>query len=456
MPRLPAIKPPLSGTSVEVINAIRNEASADYKSFVPFVQDNTESIREIGAIIMQYPTLQNEFLHSLVNRIGRVILTSKLYTNPWADFKKGLLEYGETVEEIFIELAKPYQYDATEPVDEWYKDEEPDVRTTFHVRNYRVVYPVTVTNDELRAAFLSAQGVTDLIAKIIDSLFTAMNYDEFLVMKYLLARHLINGRLKTVQIPTPAPDTMTQVAGVFRGVSNLFTFMSPDFTIAGVHSHSAKEDQFLILPALFSGQLDTEQLAAAFNLSYAEFMGHRKLVDSFAKLDNARLAVLFKGVPEYEPITEEQLATLSNIPAVLIDRQFFQIFDNYENMTEQYFGNKLRWKYWLHTWKTFSVSPYANAVVFVSSPGTVDGITVTPNSAVANVGQRIVMLADVATTGIIDKTVTWSIDSAFSSITQGGVLHVSEDETASTIIVTVTSVANPSVTATATITVVNP
>ena len=33
--------------------------------------------------------------------IGRVLITSKLYSNPWAVFKKGLLEYGETIEEIF-------------------------------------------------------------------------------------------------------------------------------------------------------------------------------------------------------------------------------------------------------------------------------------------------------------------------------------------------------------------
>ena len=64
----------LSGNSVDILNAIRNSATQNYKDYVPVATKDAQSIKEIGAIIMDYPALQNEFLSALVNRIGRVML----------------------------------------------------------------------------------------------------------------------------------------------------------------------------------------------------------------------------------------------------------------------------------------------------------------------------------------------------------------------------------------------
>ena len=134
-----AVKPKivtLSNSSVDVLNAIRNNATTVYKNYVPVATADDESIREIGAIIMDNPQLQNEFLNALVNRIGRVIITSKMYENPWSMFKKGLLEFGETIEEIFVNIAKPYQFDEAVAENNLFKREIPDVRSAFHIMNY--------------------------------------------------------------------------------------------------------------------------------------------------------------------------------------------------------------------------------------------------------------------------------------------------------------------------------
>ena len=109
-----AVKPKirtLTNNSVAVLNAIRNSATVNYKNYVPVATADPESIRTIGAIIMDSPSLQNEFLNALYNRIGRVIVESKQWDNPWALFKKGVLEFGETIESVFVDMAKPFQYD---------------------------------------------------------------------------------------------------------------------------------------------------------------------------------------------------------------------------------------------------------------------------------------------------------------------------------------------------------
>ena len=77
MPTVPKTKT-LNASSVEILNAIRNSASTNYRDFVPTAKNTAESIRSIGEIIMQYTPLQNEFLNALVNRIARVIITSKM------------------------------------------------------------------------------------------------------------------------------------------------------------------------------------------------------------------------------------------------------------------------------------------------------------------------------------------------------------------------------------------
>ena len=94
MPTIPLVQK-LSASSEEILNAIRNSASANYKDYVPVASISQNNIKNIGLVIMNNAVLQNEFLSALVNRIGRVIVTSKLYSNPWAKFKRGILEFGE-------------------------------------------------------------------------------------------------------------------------------------------------------------------------------------------------------------------------------------------------------------------------------------------------------------------------------------------------------------------------
>ena len=102
MPKAPT-KTNLTANSAQILNAIHDSATETYRSMVPRANsEDIASIKEIGNIVMNYTALTNEFLTALYNRIARVIITSKTYYNPWEIFKKGLVEYGESIEEIVI------------------------------------------------------------------------------------------------------------------------------------------------------------------------------------------------------------------------------------------------------------------------------------------------------------------------------------------------------------------
>lgn len=443
--------------TAEILNTIRDNASANYRDYVP-VADPTDqqSVRNIGGVIMNYPALQNEYLNALMNRIGRVIITSKLFYNPWSGLKKGLLEFGETVEEIFVNIAKPFQFDPAVAESEVFKREIPDVRAAFHILNYQKFYKATISNDQLRQAFLSWRGITDLIAKIVDSMYTGANYDEFLTMKYMLARNILQGRMNVTEVAPVSAENAKTIVSTIKGVSNVWEFPSTNYNLSGVTTQTDKRDQIILLNAKFDAVIDVEVLAVAFNMEKAEFMGNRILVDSFGSLDTARLNLLFKDDPNYVPLSEAELSALDAIPAVMVDRDWFMIFDNFYNFTENYNGQGLYWNYFYHTWKTFSVSPFANNTVYVAGAPTVTSVTVTPATATVLKGQSLHLTANVVTTNFAPKSVVWTITGNTSQDTHidiYGNLFVAEDETGTTITVTATSTFDNNKTGTSTITV---
>ncbi len=439
-----AIKPnnvELTASSVEILNAIRNSATPYYRQMIPAAKANTSSIRQIGNVMMEYEPLQNEFLSALYNRIGRVIITSKMYYNPWAPFKKGLMELGETVEEVFVNIAKAHTFNPEKAETEFMKREIPDVRAAFHTMNYQKFYKATISNDQLRQAFLSWQGITDLIAKIVDAMYTAHNYDEFQVTKYMLARNILNGYLYPVTVPSISKENAEGIVTEVKAASNNLVYMSRDYNLAGIDTFTEKKDQFIITTARFDAIMDVNVLAAAFNMDKAEFMGNRVQIDGFDKIDDARITQLFADDPNagYIPLTPEEKTALAQIPAIIVDRDYFMIFDNLYKFTEDYNGEGLYWQYWYHAWKTFSTSPFANAVIFVPGTPSITKVTVSPPAATVNKGNMLQLNAVVTAESFAPKSVVWSVNSEASTISQTGLLTVSTKEALPSLTVTATS-----------------
>lgn len=435
MPTIPKAQT-LNASSVDILNAIRNSASTNYRDFVPTAKNTPESIRRIGEIIMQYTPLQNEFLNALVNRIARVIITSKMYSNPLSMFKKGLIDFGETIEEIFVNIANPHQYDVEESENKVFAREIPDVRAAFHTLNYKKFYKQTIQNKDLNQAFLSWDGITDLISKIVNAMYTAANYDEFVTTKYMLAQAILDGRLSAITVD--ANDAKGAVTKI-KGVSNALTFMSNNYNVAGVQTFTDKSDQYLLVNSQFDSEIDVEVLASAFNMSKAEFMGHRILIDGFGTLDVARLNALFKDDPNYKEPSQDTLTALNAIPAVLVDKNFFMIFDNMYEFTENYNGQGLYWNYFYHTWKTFSMSPFANALVFVPAVPSVTSVSVSPTAITCKKGQSVQLSVSVETENYAPKTVNWKSDTDGVTVDINGHVTVATSVTAKTAKITATS-----------------
>lgn len=360
----------LNASTMDIMNVIRQNASYDYQQNVPVVAKATD-IPRVGEVIYGTPAFANQFINALVNRIAMVRVQSVNFNNPYAILKKGYIEYGESIEDIFVSIANVVDYNPEKGEAREFKRTIPDVKSVFHVMNWRTIYPVTIQDEDLKQAFLSMDGVQNLIGKIVDSVYTAAEYDEFLLFKYLLIKAISHGKTKSVSIGDGTK--LTDAAVQFRGISNLLPFLSSEYNESAVKTNTPKEKQVIFMDAMFNAQFDVNVLASAFNMDKADFMGRLFLIDNWTEFDNERFETIRANSDGIEEVTSTELQALANVKAVLLDEEWFQVYDNNNKFTEKYVASGLYWNYFYHTWKTVSYSPFANAVTFVTS-----GSTITP------------------------------------------------------------------------------
>jgi ketosteroid isomerase-like protein len=284
-------------------------------------------------------------------------------------------------------------------------------------------------------------------------MYTSEQYDEFQVMKFMLGKHILKGQLYPVEISVVNKTNVADIATTVKETSNNMEFMKRKYNLAGVRTHCMKADQYLLVSSKFDATMDVNVLATSFNMDKAQFMGHRVPVDSFGEIDTERLDELFAGDDTYTAFTTDELTALDAIPAVLLDKDWFMVFDRLFKIKEVENGEGLYWNYDYHVWKTFSVSPFANNALFIPGTPSVTSITLSPATATVSKGQSATFSATVVVANFAPKTVNWTINSELSTIDNSGNLIVGAAETASTITVTATSVYDGTKTGTATVTI---
>lgn len=351
----------LNASTKDIMNVIRSNASFSYQQSVPVVNTVAE-IPIVGSVIYGTPAFANEFINALLNRIALVRIKSATFNNPYRDFKKGYLEFGETVEEVFVNIAKVRLFN-NEKVSEYeFKRTLPDVKSAFHTMNWKVQYPITIQDEDLRMAFTTENGVTDMIARIVDSVYTGAEYDEFLLFKYMLIKGFNAGDIRKITLTNP---TNTDYATEFRAVSNEMLFLSDKYNAYPVYNSTPKERQRIFMDARYNAQFDVNVLASAFNMDKADFMGRLTLVDNWNTFDNKRFEDIRSESNAIAEVTAAELTASSAIKAIIVDEEWFQVYDNLARMTETYAGSGLYWNYFYNNWKTVSWSPFANAVAIL-------------------------------------------------------------------------------------------
>lgn len=455
MPKIPTVKN-LEANTAQILNAARADIGGAYAQDVPKALSDGTNLAAIGEIVMNNPAYPNQLYSSLANRIGMVLLTSKAYRSSLKMLKRGLMTFGERVEEIFVAMAEPHDYNIVEAQSNVFKLETGDVYTAFHTLNYEKFYKKSISEENLRQAFLSPEGVYDLIGGLYESLYSGAEYDEFLTTKYLIAKMILGGFIKSTQIPAVTADTVKEVATTMAEASYMFRFPSNKYNIAKVTTFSRPEDLILMTSAKFGALNNFNVLASAFNMDKAEIEARHIMIDGFDIFDLDRLDKLLGNDPEYTRFTDEQLTLLGSIPAVTFDKNWFMIFDVLMTYKEIYNPEGMYWQNIYHVWKIFSVSPFNNAMMYTDQTSSVTSVTLSPKTATLSKGATLQMTATVVTEGFADKSVIWTVSGkseTTSTISSTGLLYIAGDEANTELTVTATSALDNKKTDTATITI---
>lgn len=424
----------ISGSTEQVTMAVAAEMIRNNPGFEGRIPALTQqNLKDFGTAVLSYQPAQNEFIDTLVNLIGRVWIMSRLFQNPLRVLKKGMLEFGDTVEMVYANLAKAHQFDPEQAETEWMKREIPDVSVAYAKRNYQVFYKSTISEEQLRAAFMGWSQMGSFINGVFQSMTNGAELDEYLAMLKLCENYGKDGKYFVVSInPITDSDTARNALAKIKAISNKMSFMRSDYNSFGVLTCTPKERQVLIVDAEMDALLDVQAYAMLFNLEPARAQ-YRKIV-----------------IDEFPGVLGE-----NGVRALLIDEDFYACWDNLTKFTKDMNAQGLYWQYWAHFWRILAVCPFANAIVFTEDASTITGVTVSPDAPSTGKGTTVQFTAAVTGTGIFTKNVSWSISGnsdPTTEITPLGVLIVGANESGS-ITVTAKSTQDSTKTDTATVTI---
>lgn len=336
------------GYSVELLNNIRLNASADYQARIP--EATRTNLATIGQAFEVYNTLYNEFIDVLMNKVAKTIINQKMFSNKLARFKSGGVVSPHDVEEIFIEMAKAegtYDKDGKNPLG---RRTPPDVKVIYHRQNRQDYYAVSIGDIDFRRVFSSEATLDTFMTGIINSVYSGDEYDEWLAMKNLVGSYknkegqcgYFDYEVKTLAGSEDKKEFAKDFVKTLRKAVQDLSFASTQYNVAGVKTWSQPSELVLLVHKDVLVEVDVEQLATAFN----ESKTNMKVVPTIIAMDD--------------------FGALGDTYGILVDKSWFKVFDTLVHMEPQRNAQGLFTNYFYHHHQILSASTFKNAVRFKS------------------------------------------------------------------------------------------
>lgn len=312
----------------------------EWEGLLPEVKNT--NIQEFGKVMMQYQPIMNRFMNQLVNVWALQKIDKMYFTSPFAFAKRGMLEYGETIESVWVKIAAANSF--CSDTDPWamLKQEKPDIAVAFMNRNREEFFKKTVNREMLRSAFYSEQGLGNFVDRVIDSMYTGNEVSEMLYAMGAITAAIDNGFIKMIHVTDPVDEQSAKdFLTTMRVVSNNLLFPSENYNAAGVLNTTARENQRVFITPKADAVTSVQALAYAFHMDEAQILG--------------RITVI-PEIPNHPEIV-----------AIVADDDWLNIYDQLFETSEFYNSEKLYWNYWLHVWQIYFTSPFHNAVALTTA-----------------------------------------------------------------------------------------
>ena len=290
--------------------------------------------------------IYNDFANFLVNRIGYSFAHQQRFENPLKEFMKQKLYYGSTVEETMIGWIKGHSYDMD--AETQFKTYYPDGLQAFHSVNHQVNYPISVSRENMRRAFIDETGLNQLVASIMAQPMNSDEYDMYTEMLDLFRAMDSNYDLARVKLSAAPTDKATcdEFLQKLQQMAYDVTVPTCEWNVAGLPVFAKPEELVLFVRSDVMAATNVQSLAAAYNL------------------DKVDIQYRLQVIPQHKwPLNDADYA-------VLTTSDFFQVYPVEYTTTSQVDPVSLKTNYWLHDWAIVSASPFVPVIVFSTAAGT--------------------------------------------------------------------------------------
>ena len=242
-----------------------------------------------------YQPAANQFLSALVNKILYQTVDGYGFTNPFTKYDKFDIEYGDTIENVWVEPVTGYNYDPenTNP----FGQVKPKVKVTYATINSERQYKITINDAYLRRAVLSAQGLSRLVGMIIEQLPHAADRDNYFMQMAMLQTEDIyyDGFEEVTKGADDVETAKIVTAKIVDVVSSMKAFNTVN-NAAGVLNPSPEDHILLIVKRSVYNSINLDFLTGVFNLSKVD------LIKNIMVLDDLRYVQLTKTEGQ-DPVT---------------------------------------------------------------------------------------------------------------------------------------------------------
>ena len=351
--------------NIAILNLARTMASAEYNSRIPIAtQDN---VADVGNIITSYPTAKNEFITVLTNQIGKQIYLNQVYKNPFSFMNCGQLPFGKSVEMVFVDLIKSKNFNENFGTENTKvgsllsrEDMSDKVKVSYFTENYRHKYKITISDEQLKGAFRSADGLQNLINMILVTPINSKEVDQYLLCKQALCNAVIQSETITGYATMDENKQAKVLTKKVRTYVEKFKFMSDQFNSGAVHTFTRPEDIVVFVTPETKALLDVELLASSFNMDKAKLIARIVTIDSFTKLNETTTGEAGTGK---KGDVEEDTKCL----AIVSDKKLIQNYGTLNTSESIRNPEDLETNSFYHDWGLVAVCPYVNAIKLMSN-----------------------------------------------------------------------------------------
>lgn len=339
-------------TSIDFLNDIRKNATTDYKERIP--QATQDNLALVGGLLtsLDNKALLNEFT-GFLGKIALTVFTSKMYENPLKILKKGKMPLGQTLEEIFVEIAKGKDFDPSGANN--MAKVKADSIGLYHSKDFNQTYSKSVSRKQVINAFTDEGTLDSFFTEVINSLYSGYETDEYLIMKQLLLEDYANGALRTVgSDDILSVEQEKELLASIREETLKMGFQSNEYNGLGVTTHSKAEDLVLLVDATLLAHIGVNVFASAFNLSEVNWQTKIIAIDNFDFIDNLSERQQDKTDPTI-------------IRAMLVDSKGIKVYDKDIFMDEDHNGKGAFTTYHLHVNMLLGKSHVTNICTWISN-----------------------------------------------------------------------------------------